>query len=67
MLNIFLSNRLIEFSDLSELQKEDINIENISDTLKYLADYYKKDDFYEKLKELPYVRKDLSKFKWAFN
>ena len=57
----------IEFSDLSELQKEDINIENISETLKYLADYYKKDDFYEKLKELPYVRKDLSKFKWAFN
>ena len=67
VLNIFLSNRLIEFSDLSELQKEDINIENISETLKYLADYYKKDDFYEKLKELPYVRKDLSKFKWAFN
>ena len=62
-----MSNRLIEFSDLSELQKEDINIENISETLKYLADYYKKDDFYEKLKELPYVRKDLSKFKWAFN
>ena len=67
VLNIFLNNELIEFSDLSELQKEDIPIENISDTLKYLSNYYKKDDFNEKLEELSYVKNDKSKFGWAFN
>ena len=66
VLNIFLQYDFIQFSDLLELKKEEISIKSISDTLKYLSEYYEKEDFKERLLELPYVQKEKSEFSWAF-
>lgn len=65
VLNIFLQIDLIQFSDLVELKKEEISIKCISDTLKYLSQYYEKDDFKERLFELPFVQKEKDEFSWA--
>ena len=65
VLNIFLQIGLIQFSDLVELKKEEISIKSISDTLKYLSQYYEKDDFKERLFELPFVQKEKDEFSWA--
>ena len=66
VLNIFLETKMIKFSDLSELKKEEIPIKNVSDTLKYLSKYYGKDDFNEQLLKLPFVNTDRNEFSWAF-
>ena len=66
VLNNFMENELMKFSDLAELKKQDITIENISEILKNLAKYYDKESFKEELKELPYVKTEKEKFKWAF-
>ena len=66
VLNIFIDNDIIKFSDLSGLKKEEVSDENLSATLKYLSEYYGKDDFKEKIKEISFVKEDNEKFKWAF-
>ena len=65
VLNIFLQIDLIQFSDLVELKKGEISIKSISETLKYLSQYYEKDDFKERLFELPYDEKEKDEFSWA--
>ena len=66
VLNIFLEHNLISFSDLSGLKKEDVSDEKISTTLKYLSEYYKKDDFNEQLKTLPFIENNKELYQWAF-
>ena len=65
VLNIFLHFDFIQFIELVELKKEEISIKSISITLNYLSEYYEKDDFKERLFELPYVQKEKGEFSWA--
>ena len=66
VLNQFLKNDLIKFSDLAELKKGDVTDENLSTTLKDLSKYYEEDDFKEELAALPFVEANKEKFSWAF-
>ena len=66
VLNNFMQNELMNFSDLAELKKQDITMENINDIMKNLAKYYDKDSFKEELEELPFVKTEKEMFKWVF-
>ena len=67
-LNLFMEYQLLNFNDLSKLNKKEINIENLVDVFKNLKKYYRNDyDFKNKLEKIPYVKANKKKFNWAFN
>ena len=61
-----MQNELMKFSDLADLKKQDITIENINEIMKNLEKYYDKDSFKEELEKLPFVKAEKEMFKWAF-
>ena len=68
VLNLFMEYQLINFNDLSKLNKKEANIANLVDVFKNLKKYYKKYyDFKDKLEKIPYIKDNKKKFEWAFN
>ncbi len=66
-LNLFMEYNLMDFEDLFEFDKKDINIEYLVNVFKNLKKYYEdENDFKVNLNKFLFVKKNEEKFHWAF-